>query len=53
MKEKKNKTNILKKIFFYLLFIIFLFTLIYSGYKIYIWDLDNKRTKELTEEIKK
>lgn len=53
MKEKKNKTNILKKIFFYLLFIVFLFTLIYSGYKIYIWDLDNKRTKELTEEIKK
>ena len=53
MKEQKekNKGNILKKILFYLLFILFLFTLTYSGYKIYIWNLDNQRIKELTEEL--
>ena len=53
MKEGKNNKSILKKIIFYLLFIIFLFTLTYSGYKIYIWNLDNKRTKDLTEELEK
>lgn len=50
-KKQKRKRGYLKKIIFNLIFIAFLACAIFSGYKIYMWVMENQENEIIKEEV--